>query len=77
MNIQVYGAGIAGTYLHELLSQANYNVSIYDVRSEPDCRCAWGIAYSEGKELYKEIGINLDEYVLSKPKYLIINKKYG
>jgi len=75
MNIQIYGAGIAGTYLYELLSQADYNVSIWDVRSEPDCRCAWGIAYNEGKELYKEIGINLDEYILSKPKYLVINKK--
>jgi len=75
MRIQIYGAGIAGSYLHELLSQNGFDVRIYDLRSKPDCRCAWGIAYSEAKELYKRIGINLDDYILSKPKEVIINGK--
>ena len=75
MQIQIYGAGIAGSYLYELLSQNGFNVKIYDLRSKPDCRCAWGIMYSEAKELYKQIGINLDDYILSKPKEVIINNK--
>ncbi len=75
MQIQIYGAGIAGSYLHELLSQNGFDVRIYDLRSKPDCRCAWGIAYSEAKELYDRIGINLDDYILSKPKEVVINGK--
>ncbi len=75
MRIQIYGAGMAGSYLHELLSQSGFDVGIYDLRKEPDCRCAWGIAYDEAKELYKKIGINLDDYILSKPKEVVINNK--
>jgi len=32
-----------------------------------------GIAYKQAKELYREIGIDLDEYVLLKPKYAVTN----
>lgn len=38
--IQIYGAGIAGTYLYHLLSSEGFEVAIYDKRGEPDCRCA-------------------------------------
>lgn len=75
MRIQIYGAGIAGSYLYELLNREGFEVKIYDVRNNPDCRCAWGIAYNEAKELYGKIGINLDEYILSKPKEVVINNK--
>jgi len=75
MRIQIYGAGMAGSYLYELLSQRGYDVRIYDVRSKPDCRCAWGIAYTEAKELYSKVGVNLDDYVLAKPKEIVINDK--
>ncbi len=75
MRIQIYGAGIAGSYLYELLDQNGFDVRIYDVRKVPDCRCAWGIAYDEAKELYGKIGVNLDDYVLSNPKEVIINNK--
>lgn len=73
--IQIYGAGIAGSYLYHLLEQNGFDVSIYDVRSNPDCRCAWGFSYSETKELYREIGINVDDYLLSKPEFVIVNGK--
>jgi len=76
MKIQIYGAGIAGSYLYHLLSQNGFDVSIYDIRSKPDCRCAWGFSYSETKRLYKEIGLNVDNYLLSKPKYVIANGKF-
>ena len=72
MRIQIYGAGMAGSYLYMLLS-GEYEVGIKDVRSKPDCRCAWGIAYRQAKELYKVIGVNLDEYFLIKPRYAVAN----
>ncbi|WP_456468562.1 NAD(P)/FAD-dependent oxidoreductase [Archaeoglobus sp.] len=71
--IQIYGAGIAGTYLYHLLSKNGYEVRIYDRRKEPDCRCAWGIVYREAKKLYSEIGLNFDDYVLLKPQYVVAN----
>lgn len=71
--IQIYGAGIAGTYLYNLLSINGYNVKIFDIRSEPDCRCAWGIVYREAKKFYSEIGVNFDDYVLVKPQYVVAN----
>lgn len=71
--IQIYGAGIAGTYLYHLLQNSGFDVAIYDRRKEPDCRCAWGIIYTEAKRLYSRIGINLDEYVLLKPEYIVAN----
>ena len=72
MKIQIYGAGIAGSYLYCLLS-GRLEVGIVDRRSEPDCRCGWGIYYSEARELYGRIGIDFDRYVLCKPRYLIVN----
>jgi len=71
--IQIYGAGVAGTYLYHLLTLNGFSVAIYDKRREPDCRCAWGIVYREAKELYSKIGIKFDEYVLLKPKFVIAN----
>ncbi len=71
--IQIYGAGIAGTYLYHLLHNSGYNVAIYDRRREPDCRCAWGIIYSEARKLYSRIGIDLNDYVLLKPEYIVAN----
>ncbi len=71
--IQIYGAGIAGSFLFHLLSNSGYEVSIHDKRSAPDCRCAWGIAYREAKRLYRDIGVNFDDYVLLKPEYVVAN----
>ncbi|MHC1635772.1 MAG: NAD(P)/FAD-dependent oxidoreductase [Candidatus Methanospirareceae archaeon] len=65
MRVQIYGAGMAGSYLYHLLRNKGIDVSITDIRKTPDCRCAWGIEnYSEVKELYKKIGIDFDDYVL-------------
>ncbi len=71
--IQIYGAGIAGTYLYHLLSSEGLKVAIYDRRREPDCRCAWGIVYSEAKSFYSEIGLNFDDYVILKPEFVVAN----
>lgn len=71
--IQIYGAGIAGTFLYNLLFKNGYGVSIFDVRKSPDCRCGWGIAYREARELYSEIDVNIDDFILTKPKKVIVN----
>ncbi|MCS7121737.1 MAG: NAD(P)/FAD-dependent oxidoreductase [Archaeoglobaceae archaeon] len=71
--IQIYGAGVAGTYLYHLLTKEGYDVSIYDVRNDVDCRCAWAFAYKEAKELYSLIDLNVKDYVLSNPEYIYAN----
>lgn len=71
--IQIYGAGVAGTFLYNLLFKNGYKVSIFDVRKFPDCRCGWGIAYREAKELYSEIEVDIDEFILEKPKKIVVN----
>ncbi|MCS7144644.1 MAG: NAD(P)/FAD-dependent oxidoreductase [Archaeoglobaceae archaeon] len=72
--IQIYGAGMAGTYLYSLLTKNGIKANIFDLRKTPDCRCAWGFAYSEAKELYSKIEVNLDDYVLVRPKNIVVNR---
>ncbi|MCS7122264.1 MAG: NAD(P)/FAD-dependent oxidoreductase [Archaeoglobaceae archaeon] len=72
MQVQICGAGISGSYLYMLLRD-EHRVKVKEVRDTVDCVCAWGIAYRQAKELYREIGLNFDEYVLSKPKFAIAN----
>ncbi|MEM1578527.1 MAG: NAD(P)/FAD-dependent oxidoreductase [Archaeoglobaceae archaeon] len=71
--IQIYGAGVAGTFLYNLLIKNSFKTSIFDVRKTPDCTCGWGIAYREAKELYSEIDLNFEDYVLSKPDRVVVN----
>lgn len=71
--IQIYGAGIAGTFLYNILIKNGYKCSIFDIRKSPDCRCGWGIAYKEAKELYSEIDLDLDEFILSIPEKVLVN----
>ncbi|MCS7118600.1 MAG: NAD(P)/FAD-dependent oxidoreductase [Archaeoglobaceae archaeon] len=71
--IQIYGAGISGTFLYNYLIKKGYSANIFDFRKSPDCRCGWGIAYREAKELYSLIELNLDEFILVKPEKVVIN----
>lgn len=71
--IQIYGAGVAGSFLYYLFAKNAHRVSIFDIRNSPDCRCGWGIAYREAKELYSEIEINIDDFILTKPEKVIVN----
>ena len=72
LKVQIYGAGVAGSYLYYLLRES-IDVGIVDIRREPDCRCGWGICYSEAKDLYNQIGVDIDDYILCKPKFIVIN----
>jgi flavin-dependent dehydrogenase len=71
--IQIYGAGMAGSFLYHLLKEDGFDVTIFDKRKTPDCRCGWGTVYSEAKEIYRKIGLSFDEYVLVKPKGVVAN----
>jgi len=72
--IQIYGAGMAGTYFAKLCENEGIKYKIYDVRDKPDCRCAWGIENVEKfKKLLSEIDYKLDEYILSKCKKVLTN----
>ncbi|MBE8539395.1 NAD(P)/FAD-dependent oxidoreductase [Geoglobus acetivorans] len=74
MRIQIYGAGMAGSYLYMLLrNNGDYELGIRDERNSPDCRCAWGIAYRQAKNLYRDIGLDLDDYIISRPRYAYAN----
>jgi len=71
--IQIYGAGVAGTFLYYILTKNGYRCSIFDFRKSPDCRCGWGIAYKEAKDLYSEIDLDLDEFILTVPEKVFVN----
>lgn len=71
--IQIYGAGMAGTYLYHLLKKNGIEANVFDPRKTPDCRCAWAFAHTEAKELYSKIGLNIDNYALVKPKNIVVN----
>lgn len=72
MKVQIYGAGMSGSFLYMLLRD-HLKVKITDVRSKPPCECAWEIPYNEAKRLYSLIGVDFDGYILAKPDHIIIN----
>jgi flavin-dependent dehydrogenase len=76
MKLQIFGAGIAGSFLYHLLQQHGFRTTIFDIRKFPECRCAWGVNYKDAKKLYRKIGVNIDDYVLSTPEHVIINSKF-
>lgn len=76
----IYGAGISGCYLAALCENEGIKYKLYDKRSTPDCRCAWGVVdWKKFKKLYNLIDYNLTEYVLNKCNKVytnVINFKY-
>ena len=76
MMIEVYGAGIAGGYLCNLLEQDGLEYIAYEIKRKTKCPspCAFGWAnYSKVKELVKNIGLDSDEYVTNRPKRILVN----
>jgi len=72
LKIQIYGAGMSGSFLYMLLRD-HHEVRVIDVRVRPPCECAWEIPYDGAKRLYSLIGVDFEDYVLSRPKYIVIN----
>ena len=74
MKVQIYGAGIGGSFLYHLLNKEGFEVKIFERRKAPSCHCAWGIN-KKSKKLYRKISVSLDEFVISKPEYAVVNNK--
>jgi len=72
LKIQIYGAGMSGSFLYMLLRD-HHEVRSIDVRVRPPCECAWEIPYDGAKRLYSLIGVDFEDYVLSRPKHIVIN----
>lgn len=71
--IAIVGAGSAGAFLASLLSQAGVSVNIYEKSKKTGCFCAWGTVESELKNLLKYVGLNFEDYILSKVKRMIVD----
>lgn len=74
MKIAVVGAGVSGSYLTALLRNSGVNVEVYE--REPERRghyCAWGSHYTLLREKLSKVGLNVDDYVLTRVKRVYVN----
>jgi len=71
--INIYGAGISGSYLGCLLEKFGYEYRISDKNSIYKSKCAYGFMYNETKSLLNIIGFNISKYLEVKIKYVNIN----
>lgn len=53
--ITIVGAGVAGSYLAYLFSNAGYKVRIIDPLERRGCNCAWGVGFGELQSGYDHI----------------------
>jgi flavin-dependent dehydrogenase len=74
----VTGAGVAGSYLHALLSERypELKLQIYDGAKKRGCQCAFGCFYSLLREKLAEVHLNVEDYILCKNRGLILNGVY-
>jgi len=63
---------MSGSFLYMLLRD-HHEVRIIDVRVRPPCECAWEIPYDGARRLYSLIGVDFEDYVLSRPNHIVIN----
>ena len=79
MKIKIFGAGMAGCFLGKKIQEYNeennrkIDFEIFDIRSKPNCSCAWGLVITK---YLKKSGIfdnYFKEYILVHPKKMIIN----
>lgn len=67
MRIAIVGAGVAGSYLHALLtSNTNHSVDIYDAMPIRGRGCAWAVPEAQFRDLVKEVCLNPSDYILSR-----------
>lgn len=74
--IIIFGAGLSGSYLGNLLHSKEYNFEIIEPNLNAKCPspCAFGFAnYSLAKHLTNKIGLDLENFVLAEPKEIILN----
>ena len=68
--IVIVGAGVAGGYLANLIHD---NFVIYDGWKQRGCRCGWGSSKSLLDKKLKTIGLNLYNYYLCSPDWMLLN----
>jgi len=73
LKVTIAGAGIAGSYLGRMLES---QPTLYDNNPKPGCGCAWGTARSQIQRLLTDVGLNLDDYILSDVDGYIDNKVF-
>jgi flavin-dependent dehydrogenase len=78
MKIAICGAGLVGSYLHRLLSQAGFErITIFDKPAPPNTSCginpcAWGTSIGF-EELLKDAGLDPRKYLLRTFDSMIMN----
>lgn len=73
MKVDIAGAGVAGSYLGRLLKGS---ATLFDDNPTPGCGCAWGTARSQVRELLRDVGLRLSDYVLCEVDGAIRNNVY-
>lgn len=71
--IRIIGAGVAGSFLYAL-AKDDYDLKVFD--RNPVMRghlCAWGCFHSQLKDRLSAVGLNIDDYILSKVDRLVLN----
>ncbi len=72
-NIIIAGGGVSGTYFSRLLKREGIKFTLYDAHRKRGHSCAWGSHYSLLKEKFDKMGLDIDDYVLCRVKYLYLN----
>jgi len=72
VDVCIFGAGIAGSYLAALLRDNGFEYKIFDGRKEPSCHCAWGLSsYRQFSRLASTINLNASRYLLCRIESII------
>jgi flavin-dependent dehydrogenase len=70
LSITIAGAGIAGSFLTKLIDK---DFRVFDDNIRPGCKCAWGLPYSQTMRCLKEVGFEIEDYILCKIEEIIEN----
>ncbi|MFL6342706.1 MAG: NAD(P)/FAD-dependent oxidoreductase [Nitrososphaeraceae archaeon] len=75
MKIAIAGAGVAGSYLGNLLQKRGHDVEIFESSKKEDhwAVCAWGASRNILSKFSEWAGLNFDDYILHVGKILIMD----
>lgn len=73
LKIAIVGAGVAGSYLANLLSK-EHDIEIFEMKPKDKwwTVCAWGTSEPFIKDLVKKVGLDFEDYVLHKGKEMVV-----
>jgi flavin-dependent dehydrogenase len=74
LKLAVVGAGVSGSYLSALLEDLGVQVEVYEMNpADRGHRCAWGSHYTLLKDKLSKVGLNVDDYIITKVDRTYIN----